>query len=120
MAKVNLEQLREARAILDKGWFCDECGETDPPSGFYPLYAHGPNSLSGLLCNDCDRKLKERAKQVMSKLADARAKEMADEIRKELKDGRLMGEPIDFDNPDAVLVAAYYVAENKALRRNLR
>jgi len=64
MTKVNLEQLHEAKAILDKGWFCDECGKTDPPSGFYPLWAHGPNSLSGLLCNDCDRKLREQAKQV--------------------------------------------------------
>ena len=78
MAKVDLEQLRKAKAILGRGWFCDNCGETDPPSGFYPLWAHGPHSLTGLLCNDCDRKLKEQAKQTMSQLVDVRVKEMAD------------------------------------------
>ena len=66
MTKVNLEQLREAKPILAKGWFCDECGDTNPPSGFYPLWSFGPNSLSGLICNDCDRKIREQVKQARS------------------------------------------------------
>lgn len=44
------------RLLMAPGLFCDECGDTKPESGFYPLIAHGPNSISGLICNDCDRK----------------------------------------------------------------
>ncbi len=53
--------------------FCDECGETKPEDGFYPgsgftVYT-GPNqycsatrsgSLSGILCNDCDKQMRIR------------------------------------------------------------
>ena len=41
---------------IGKGYFCDECGRIAPPCNFYPLGIHGPDSVSGLVCNDCRRK----------------------------------------------------------------
>lgn len=53
--------------------FCDRCGETHPKNGFYStLSFQGSNvslflsrasrsdSLSGILCNDCDRQMRLR------------------------------------------------------------
>lgn len=47
------------RWLFDLGMFCDECGETEPTSHFYPMWACGPNSVSGLLCNDCEAALRQ-------------------------------------------------------------
>jgi len=78
MAKVNVDLFRqlqtisrealsiwgEALRLLDKqGLFCDECGEVAPKNGFYPLIVHGPSSVSGLTCNDCDREIRARIKR---------------------------------------------------------
>lgn len=41
--------------IARLGMFCDECGETDPEGGFYPLQTGGKGSLSGYRCNACMR-----------------------------------------------------------------
>lgn len=47
------------------GMFCDDCGETDPKHGFYPLQAMGFNAdgtsmgHTGLHCNKCRRDPKE-------------------------------------------------------------
>ena len=40
-------------------------------------------------------------------------KDEADSIRQELEGGRLHGFPIDFDNEDMVLVAAYWFVTHK-------
>jgi len=77
MAKVNLEMVKviqgfaeELRQVLlstqvalsDLGPFCDDCGETEPASGFYPMQAIiSPGSVSGLICNDCERKRRDQA-----------------------------------------------------------
>ena len=68
MTKVDLDLLRKVQEIQHKTWeiqgktleilaeyqyFCDRCGETEPEGGFYPLWAHGPGSISGLTCNPC-------------------------------------------------------------------
>lgn len=48
--------------------FCDQCGETDPKHGFYPLQAMGfdadGNSMghTGLTCNKCARTPEEYEK----------------------------------------------------------
>ena len=58
--KVNLAKVKKAKETLDKldgVFFCDECGETAPSHGFYPLY-HSP-SLSGVTCNPCRRSDKD-------------------------------------------------------------
>jgi hypothetical protein len=75
MTKVNIALLRQLKIIahealiihseatcllVEQGSFCDECGETKPKSGFYPLIACGPGSVSGLICNDCDREIRAR------------------------------------------------------------
>ena len=59
---VDLEKLRKARDT----WFnrppefCDICGDTEPESLFYPLgIFYGPSSISGLICNDCEQKLRK-------------------------------------------------------------
>lgn len=49
------QALRLLGHIARLGVFCDECGEIDPPSGFYPLLTGGDGSLSGYRCNDCMR-----------------------------------------------------------------
>lgn len=63
--KVNVELLRQLQksaaeaqslylaAASEHYPFCDQCGETDPVNGFYPLGIGGPGSISGLICNDC-------------------------------------------------------------------
>ncbi len=52
--KIDLELLRKAQKMRRKHiMFCDICGETDPPSHFYPLGIHGPDSIRGVICNDC-------------------------------------------------------------------
>ena len=71
--KVDLELLRKVDEIqemvlkiqsltsgilFEHPYFCDRCGETEPESGFYPLWAHGPGSLSGLMCNDCEKQMR--------------------------------------------------------------
>ena len=68
--RVDLDALRakqdRARALMAEaaelygelakaGSFCDTCGRIAPPCNFYPMYAYGPNSVSGLTCNDCDK-----------------------------------------------------------------
>lgn len=61
----SLHKMQEAAMVLQEqsvalmshiarlGTFCDECGETNPPSGFYPLQTGGEGSLSGYRCNTC-------------------------------------------------------------------
>lgn len=50
------------------GMFCDQCGETDPKHGFYPLQAMGfdgsGNSMgyTGFTCNKCARSPEEYEK----------------------------------------------------------
>jgi len=71
MEKVNLDLLRQVDQVREEAlrimleatrilWsyetFCYECGRIKPESGFYPLVIQGPNSISGLICNDCRRK----------------------------------------------------------------
>ena len=84
--KVDLELLRDAREIrqaetinedraellgkADISWhnhpiFCDRCGETEPEDGFYPgggffVSRSRHASLSGILCNDCDKQMRIR------------------------------------------------------------
>lgn len=41
-------------SIADLGDFCQDCGETDPLSGFYPMEISGPDSVSPFLCNACE------------------------------------------------------------------
>lgn len=50
------EYLRVRGEIVALGMFCDECGETKPEGGFYPLGILGPKSISGFVCNNCRRK----------------------------------------------------------------
>ncbi len=38
--------------------FCDTCGRISPPCNFYPLWAWGPDSISGLTCHDCDKEMR--------------------------------------------------------------
>ncbi|KKM66706.1 hypothetical protein LCGC14_1478480 [marine sediment metagenome] len=53
--------------------FCDKCGETDPENGFYSTLSFQgssgslfmgktsrSDSLSGILCNDCDKQMRTR------------------------------------------------------------
>ena len=55
--------------------FCDRCGETDPENGFYPILsfyggsgslfigrAFRSDSLTGTICNDCDKQMRETTK----------------------------------------------------------
>jgi len=78
MAKVNLELMRvlhnfakdlegiglRIRTSVDSlGAFCQDCGETDPLSGFYPMRIGSSDSLSDLLCNACEQARRDRAKQ---------------------------------------------------------
>jgi hypothetical protein len=64
---------KEYMAALDTGHkdelgmpfhsFCDWCGRVAPKCGYIPIFAHGPESHSGLICIDCDtawRKKHER------------------------------------------------------------
>lgn len=51
-------------AITALGPFCDDCGESDPLSGFYPMEIIGPDSISGLLCNACEEARRDRAYQL--------------------------------------------------------
>lgn len=67
--KVDLEKLRAARKVIaDAGsTFCQDCGETSPSSGFYPMritafagtsqiyIVEESRSLSDLLCNRCEK-----------------------------------------------------------------
>ncbi|NIV40750.1 MAG: hypothetical protein GWN58_68540 [Anaerolineae bacterium] len=68
MTKLDLSMLRELKEtaqtlrnqalaievhIASLGMFCDQCGETEPESSFYPLGIGGTGSISGYLCNDC-------------------------------------------------------------------
>lgn len=57
--RVNIEELKKAKAV--NGMFCQYCGETDPKNGFYPMTCGCSDSVSSLLCNDCDKKLREKA-----------------------------------------------------------
>lgn len=59
--KIDLKKLREAMvAWQDRpALFCDECGETEPESKFYPLGIFGPDSMSGSICNDCEKQMRE-------------------------------------------------------------
>ncbi|NIM44921.1 MAG: hypothetical protein GTN80_03725 [Nitrososphaeria archaeon] len=84
--KVDLEKLNELKEKYDKaqarahkaqqkyldelfkhneGWFCDDCGETHPKHGFYPLQAMGFRAdgtsmgHTGMHCNKCRRDPKE-------------------------------------------------------------
>ena len=61
-----MEAIREADRIYEElleatgeRLFCDNCGRVEPPCGFYPLGIHGPDSVSGLWCNDCRRPPRE-------------------------------------------------------------
>ncbi len=82
--KIDLELLRDAREakqaetisedraeLLGKAeisWrnhpiFCDKCGETEPENGFYFggsffVSRSRDASLSGILCNDCDKQMR--------------------------------------------------------------
>lgn len=50
--RADLEALeRLTKEQLERGMFCDRCGETNPPNHFYPLF-HYP-SVSGVTCNEC-------------------------------------------------------------------
>ena len=54
VAKALQAQAMEILSYIARlGMFCDECGETKPESGFYPLMKDGMGSLSGYTCNDC-------------------------------------------------------------------
>jgi len=60
--KVNLDVLREAQEIrAEHLLFCQDCGETEPANGFYPMGIRGPDSLSTLLCNDCEQERRKGA-----------------------------------------------------------
>lgn len=39
---------------------CQYCGAVDPENGFYPMLVNSTDSTSSLICNDCDKKLKEK------------------------------------------------------------
>ncbi len=55
--KVNIELLKEAQRIRrEHSEFCQDCGETDPPNGFYPMGVFDSESISDLLCNECEAK----------------------------------------------------------------
>ena len=47
-------------------------------------------------------------------------KKMADDIREKMVGGTLFGEPIDLEDNDAMIVAAYGVAQNEEISNNLR
>ena len=54
--KMDLEMLGKAKKILDEVSFCQDCGETEPDEGFYPMYIWSTGKLSSLLCKKCERK----------------------------------------------------------------
>ena len=60
--RVNLEVLKQAQQIQRKtgGWFCQDCGDTEPKSDFYPMSISSGTSPSCLLCNDCEQKRRGR------------------------------------------------------------
>ena len=61
--KIDREALWNAHHIIEATPpFCQDCGETDPSDGFYPLLIVGPTSLSPLLCKPCEitRRLEAR------------------------------------------------------------
>jgi len=61
---VDVALLRKAQEIRNKyPMFCDICGIVNPPDHFYPLGIHGPDSISGLICNTCERELRAKAAQ---------------------------------------------------------
>lgn len=61
MSKVDLEAVRYVRELERAGVvFCQDCGETEPKGGFYPVSIDGPTSLSPYLCNACERGAREQ------------------------------------------------------------
>ena len=55
--KVDIKLLKKAQKIkAEHSVFCQDCGETDPEGGFYPMHIWGPNSLTTLLCKPCEQK----------------------------------------------------------------
>ncbi len=68
---VDIGKVKEARELISEvtgRLFCDECGDTNPKHGFYPL-GHGP-SISGLTCNRCrlsDEEYREKFKEKKEK-----------------------------------------------------
>jgi len=56
--KVDLDALRTAQKIAKEtgGVFCQDCGETEPECGFYPMWIFTNTSLSEYLCLDCEKR----------------------------------------------------------------
>jgi hypothetical protein len=44
--------------ITGLGMFCDQCGDLRPVDGFYPLCSSGPDSISGCICNSCEKEMR--------------------------------------------------------------
>ena len=58
IARDNMSSATSTLIELASRTFCDKCGVVDPPCGFYPMYIYGPDSVSGLICHDCDKKMR--------------------------------------------------------------
>jgi hypothetical protein len=56
----------------------------------------------------------------MEKYIKAICADQADKIREQIKGGTLYGEPIDMNNPDAVLFAAVLMTEQRMLSARSR
>lgn len=58
---VDLREARIWRRIFAEVPFCQDCGITNPPGGFYPMWIFhvtedGESSLSSYLCHECEQK----------------------------------------------------------------
>jgi len=74
-AGITLDQLFMAQNALHWGWFCMECGEEQPSSGWLPLFIHAPDRLSSVICNDCHDRLGDEAKKRQTQVAIPQARD---------------------------------------------